>query len=159
MRIWIENRHPTVRVGQHLVRNWATRVLKALGLQEAELSILLVADEEIAALNRQYLRKRGPTNVIAFSMREGEGSQVAPHLLGDVVISPDTARREAEAAGIPFTKRLQALLVHGILHLLGHDHVGDKAQAQRMEQEEERLLGVLTGDSRVPRTRARGNAK
>ncbi len=159
MRIWIENRHPTVRVGQHLVRSWATRVLKVLDLQEAELSILLVADEEIAALNRRYLRKRGPTNVIAFSMQEGEGAPLAPHLLGDVVISLDTCKREAEKTVMPFHERLQALLVHGVLHLLGHDHVGDKAQAQSMEQEEERLLGILKEGSMDLRTSARRNAK
>jgi probable rRNA maturation factor len=159
LRIWIDNRHPTAIVSQQLVRAWARRILRALGLPEAEISILLVEDSEIAALNCQYFKRQGPTNVIAFSMREGEGAHLAPHLLGDVVICLDTARREAQAAGIPFTHRLQALLVHGILHLLAYEHVGDRAQAQRMGREEKRLLEVIRGDSRVLRSRGRGSAK
>jgi probable rRNA maturation factor len=76
-------------------------------------------------------------------MREGEGKQISPHLLGDVVVSLDTARREAEEGGIAWEVRLAALVIHGVLHLLGRDHVGDEAQARRMADEEERILAAL----------------
>ena len=110
---------------------------------DGELSILLVDDEQISALNRDYLSREGPTNVIAFAMREGEFSDLSPHLLGDVVISAETAGREAEAAGISFDQRLSELLVHGVLHLFGYDHETESADARAMEQKTAELLKVL----------------
>jgi probable rRNA maturation factor len=64
-------------------------------------------------------------------------------LLGDVVISLDAARAEAEQAGIPWRERLLSLLIHGILHLIGYDHMGDEEKAQQMAGEEGRILGML----------------
>ena len=110
---------------------------------EAELSLLIVDDDGIAPLNHQYLGRKGPTNVIAFPMQEGEFSDVSPHLLGDVVISVDTCQREAEAAGITFEKRFIELLIHGILHLFGYDHEKSITEAQRMENKSNALLQHL----------------
>jgi len=93
-----------------------------LGRPDAELSILVVDDGEIAEINRQYLGRTGPTNVISFPMNEGGFDDINPDLLGDVVISVDTAQREAADAGIGITDRFDDLLIHGILHLLGYDH-------------------------------------
>jgi probable rRNA maturation factor len=112
---------------------------------DGELSILLVDDEQISALNRDYLHREGPTNVIAFPMQEGEFSQISPHLLGDVVISVETARREAEMAGIALDRRLAELLVHGVLHLFGYDHETEGADAEAMEERARSLLQVLGG--------------
>ncbi len=145
MQIWIDIRHKEAGVSEDRVRRLASCVLEGLGHPEAELSVVLVDDEEMAGLNLQYLGKGGPTNVIAFSMREGEGGHISPHLLGDVVISLDTARREAREAGIPWEERLGALLVHGVLHLLGHDHEPGTLEARRMEAEEKRLAALLKG--------------
>jgi probable rRNA maturation factor len=145
MQIWTDIRHRDAGISPGEVERLASRILKELGLPEAELSLVLVDDEEMARLNLRYLRRTGPTNVIAFPMREGEGGHVAPNLLGDVVISLDTARREAGEAGIPWRERLAALLVHGILHLLGHDHEQGEGEAERMEAEEKRLTALLKG--------------
>ena len=100
-------------------------------------------DEQISALNRDYLHREGPTNVIAFAMQEGEFSQISPQLLGDVVISVETARREADAAGIAVDQRLAELLVHGVLHLFGYDHETEDADAEAMEEKSRALLKVL----------------
>ncbi len=105
--------------------------------------MVLLDDPAIAELNETYLGRKGPTNVLAFSMREGPYSDVQPGLLGDVVISVDTARREAEEAGVSFEERLDFLLIHGILHLFGYDHEGDDDQARRMEDKSEELAAVL----------------
>jgi probable rRNA maturation factor len=115
-----------------------------LGYPEHELSILIVDDPQIETLNRDYLHHEGPTNVISFPMQEGECSGVNPHILGDVVISVDTAKREAEMAGIPFHLRFMQLLIHGILHLAGYDHEGTEADAEKMEAKSDELILMLS---------------
>lgn len=125
------------------MRATAQAVLDALGFPDGELSILIVDDADIAELNETYLHRSGPTNVIAFSMREGDFPQISPQMLGDVVISTETARREADAAGIPFRERFVQLLVHGVLHLFGYDHEGPEAAAAEMDRKTADLLGRL----------------
>lgn len=120
-------------------------ILSALGCpEETELSVTIVGDRTIRRINRDYLARDRPTNVISFSLQEGEWSGVTPHALGDVIISADTAAREAEAAGMEPFERLSFLLLHGILHLCGYDHErsGD-AEAQKMEQKERELFRIL----------------
>lgn len=121
----------------------ARGILNALGCPDGELSVLIVDDDRIAQLNRQYLKRRGPTNVIAFPMREGAHSEIHPELLGDVVISMDTCARESRQAGIPVEQRFVELLVHGILHLFGYDHVGSATEALIMEEKSRELLDLL----------------
>ncbi len=114
-----------------------------MGCPDAELSVLIVDDPQIAVLNKQYLNRTGPTNVIAFPMQEGQFAEITPDLLGDVVISVETAGREALEAGIPPEERFLELLIHGILHLLGYDHVNDEAEALRMEAKTRELMTVV----------------
>jgi probable rRNA maturation factor len=76
-------------------------------------------------------------------MREGAFPDITPQLLGDVVISVDTAQREGEESGLGFAERFDQLLVHGILHLFGYDHVHDAGQARRMEEKSAELLNRL----------------
>jgi probable rRNA maturation factor len=121
----------------------AAAILNALDCPEAELSIVLVDDDEIAALNQEYLKRSGPTNVIAFPMQEGAFSEITPDLMGDVVISLDTCRRESEAAAMPFEERLDQLLIHGILHLCGYDHVTNAVDAERMAVKSDELMTVI----------------
>jgi probable rRNA maturation factor len=127
----------------------AAAILNALDSPEAELSIVLVDDDEIAALNQEYLRRSGPTNVIAFPMQEGAFGDITPHLLGDVVISLDTCRRESEGAAMPFEERFDQLLIHGILHLFGFDHVTNAADAERMAAKSEELVMVIKSSGDV----------
>jgi probable rRNA maturation factor len=114
-----------------------------LDFPEGEISILFVDDPQIEELNRKYLNRQGPTNVIAFAMRDGEFSHLAPHLLGDVVISTDTIAREAQNSGIPFDQRINELLVHGILHLFGYDHEKSGQDARKMEKKSRELLELI----------------
>jgi probable rRNA maturation factor len=125
------------------VRRTARGILNALGCPDGELSVLIVDDDRIARLNRQYLKRHGPTNVISFPMREGAHSEIHPELLGDVVISMDTCARESRQAGIPVEQRFVELLVHGILHLFGYDHVHSAAEARIMEEKSRELLDLL----------------
>ncbi len=110
---------------------------------DAELSILIVDDPQIEVLNREYLNRYGPTNVIAFPMQEGQFSNITPQLLGDVVISIETAAKEGIRAGISIEERLLQLLVHGILHLMGFDHEQSEQEAHIMEQKSIEILKSL----------------
>jgi len=95
-------------------------------------------------INRDYLGKDRPTNVISFSLQEGDCGGVNPHALGDVIISADTALREAETGDIEFFERLCFLLLHGILHLRGYDHErSGEFEAKRMENKEQELFSIL----------------
>jgi probable rRNA maturation factor len=105
----------------------------------------MVDDARIADLNQLYLQHSGPTNVISFPMREGDFGEINPHVLGDVVISMDTCAREAEEAGITVEARFDQLLIHGILHLLGYDHVHSESEARVMEARSDELLALLEG--------------
>jgi rRNA maturation RNase YbeY len=114
-----------------------------LDCHDKELSILFTDDEKIAKLNEQYRKKSGPTNVLAFSMEEGMDQGFASRMLGDVVISIDTALKEADDLGEPVASTIDRLLVHGVLHLLGFDHEASPKEAIRMEKEEKRLMSLI----------------
>ncbi len=106
--------------------------------------MVIVDDEEMRALNRDWLQRDRPTNVISFPMQEGAGAGLQPKMLGDVVVSADTAARDAAEAGISFGDELHFLLLHGILHLLGYDHErGTEAEARRMEAKEEEIFALI----------------
>lgn len=128
------------------------RVLKDLACLDKELSILFTDDDGIAHLNNCYLGRKGPTNVLAFPMKdlsvsdagaEGLSSEFESPMLGDVVISVNKAMRESKALQEPLEHTIDRLLVHGLLHLLGYDHEKSAAEAARMENEEKRLLAVI----------------
>lgn len=126
------------------LRKVAQQILNICAKPDAELSILIVDNAGIQQINREFLQRDRPTNVISFAMQEGLGAGVQPQLLGDVVISAERAAGDAAAARIPFEHELWFLLVHGILHLLGYDHErGSAAQAQEMEQREREIFTQL----------------
>jgi probable rRNA maturation factor len=115
-----------------------------LGCPDGELSIVLVDDPCITQLNESYLGHAGPTNVISFSMREGEFGDVNPGLIGDVVISMDTCAREAKNADMPMETRFHQLLIHGILHLFGYDHTQSAAEEKIMDAKSRELLLLIS---------------
>ena len=125
------------------VRRDAMRLLDLLGA-DAELSIVLVDDAEIRRLNARYRHIDRPTDVLAFAMREGDGATLHAALLGDVVISLDTAARQASARAVAVADEVRLLLAHGILHLLGYDHERSPADARRMFRKQRAILRRLT---------------
>lgn len=123
----------------------ARKILSVSGCPDAQLSVLLVNDRQIQVINRDYLQRDKSTNVISFPMQEGEGAGVHPDLLGDVVISVETAQRDAGEAGRSLESELYFLLLHGILHLLGYDHErGTQEDAERMEAREKEIFALLS---------------
>ena len=140
MKIWIRNRQKHTPLDLRKIRRVAHRILTELGLPNAELSLLLVNDVQIQALNRRYLRLDKPTNVLAFPMREGEFSVLHPNLLGDLVISVETARRQMKRFGLDKMKMVILLMIHGVLHLLGYEHEGTKKGAREMAIKQKELF-------------------
>jgi len=117
------------------------RILKDLGCHDAELSILITDDKHIAELNDRFLNRKGPTNVLAFPIREDDPNVPETAMLGDIVISLDAAMRDAIKAEESLSKIIDRLLIHGLLHILGYNHVNSE-EAWRMEKETQRLLNV-----------------
>ncbi len=126
------------RVDRGLLLARARAVLRALGHTRSELSIALVDDREMAALNAEHRGRRAPTDVLSFSLIEGDHNAYRGRLLGDVVISVDTAARQARSTHRALDDELLRLLVHGALHLVGHDH-RQEGEARRMRAEERRV--------------------
>ena len=124
------------------VAELARGVLRAEGIRSALLSIALVSKRRIATLNREHLGRSGATDVIAFGFAPaGDRGPV----VGDIYIAPDVARESARDHGIPMREELSRLVVHGTLHVLGHDHPETDARARSpMWRRQERLLARLT---------------
>ena len=129
------------------VASAAQRMLEAMRIGEAELSLLLCDDPTMATLNRDYRGKEGPTDVLAFALLEGTPMAArGPLLLGDVVISLPTAKRQAEERGRSMHDEVMELLAHGLLHLLGFDHV-DLPQERRMRARTDLLRSTALSGS------------
>lgn len=120
----------------------ADAVLVAAGVPEAELSVALVDDAAIAELNAAYRDKAGPTDVLSFSLVEGDHADHRGKMLGDVVISVPVAERQARELGHDLDEELLRLLIHGVLHLLGFDHEEDD-EAERMERREREVRAEI----------------
>ena len=131
-------------IDRRRLRSRAAQILRELGCARAELSIALVDDATIAALNARYRGIARATDVLSFSLVEGDHAERRGALLGDVVVSLDTAAAQARRARRSLDDEVVRLLIHGTLHLLGHDHVRAD-EARRMRAEERRLWKALHG--------------
>lgn len=109
---------------------------------DLELSIYLTDDMELQRLNKIYRNVDSPTDVLAFAMREGEDADIHPQLLGDIVISVETAQKQASEVGHSLDMELALLTVHGVLHLLGYDDMTERESAI-MRVKEETILRLL----------------
>ena len=123
----------------------AGAALEREGLGPGELSVLITNDETVRRLNREYAGEDAPTDVLAFSLTEGEEFALPDGVLrlGEVIISYHTAQRQAAEAGRPVRDEVDHLLVHGILHLLGYDHAESKEE-ERMRARERELLAAMS---------------
>ena len=157
--VLLQNLQRSIAIDMSRLRRMAESILAAMHVEDAELSIVLVSDGRIRALNRRYRKKDSATDVLAFPL-ESEGGGPSrlrrrsvrsfrkahgqpPWVLGDVVISLATARRQAQDFGHGFHQEVVRLVVHGVLHLLGYDHERGTREAARMAGEERRVLRMV----------------
>jgi probable rRNA maturation factor len=153
-------------VSRAVLRRWAERMLVDLDLSEAELSVAVTDDDEIRELNRVFRHRDKATDVLAFAMREGHqmGGAASPtterrtkkrvrELLGDVVVSVETARRQAKEHRRTLDEEMRMLLAHGLLHLVGYDHQTDREEAV-MNAATDRLCRAATAKSAKARATA-----
>lgn len=120
----------------------ARRLLAEVGEAGTGLSLSLVSDDAIRALNREYRGRDAATDVLSFPLDETSDHKVTETLLGDVVISVDTARRQAAGYDATLQREIYRLLIHGLLHLKGHDHE-QVAERRTMRREERRLADAI----------------
>jgi probable rRNA maturation factor len=163
----ILNRQRTVRVARPPLEQFLARVREQLKLNGADLTVCLVSDAAIARMNETFRHKKGPTDVLSFPSGEPGAarrrsarprarssrslsrrslatrrSPPAAAFLGDIAISPATARRNAKKFRRTLPGELQILILHGVLHLLGYDHETDDGQMTRVENRLRRKLGL-----------------
>ncbi len=144
MIIQIENRQKRVKIDKRRLRTMTTKLLKTLDCKDKEISITFVDDAQIQVINRDYLGKDRPTNVISFSLQEGDFGGVNPAVLGDIIISAETALADAEKGRLTLDEELAFLIIHGLLHLLGYNHEGTTPQeAAKMRKKEKELFNFL----------------
>ena len=152
----ILNRQKKVRLAEQSLAKFLGEILQELNIAEAEVSVGFVSDSEIAKWNQRFRGKKGPTDVLSFpalsrrrvarhrrakslpGMQRGSGVD----FLGDVAIAPETARRYAKKNGRTLDAELRVLMLHGVLHLMGYDHLTDTGQMDRIEQELRRKFGI-----------------
>jgi len=124
------------------IKRTAQDILDFLDQSESELSLALVDNAAIAKLNKKYRRKSKATDVLSFP---AESAANGPGLLGDVVISIDKARQQAQAGGWTLTQEIDRLLIHGIVHLLGYDHERSPKDARVMRALEKKIARAVCG--------------
>ena len=148
----ILNRQREVRVALRPLESFLRRVKRELGLQQSDVTVCLVSDAAMARLNQSFRKKKGPTDVLSFPSvtrhrpvrlpRRSRANSGKREELGEIAISPATARRYAKKHGRPIAAELRVLMLHGVLHLLGYDHETDRGEMDKIEQKLRKRLGL-----------------
>src|ERR1700745_114549 len=145
----ILNRQRRIPLALKSLARFSERVQRELGFPEESVTVCFVSDPAMARMNRKFREKRGPTDVLSFptrhirtrqSRRRGE-TGAADHYVGDVVISPETARRYARQRSHGLSSELRVLILHGMIHLAGYDHESDNGEMMHLERRLRRRLG------------------
>jgi probable rRNA maturation factor len=152
----ILNRQRAVRLSTRALESFLLRVRRELDLKQAQVTVCLVSDAEIAGMNESFRKKRGPTDVLSFPavrLRQPSRSKRRPASvasssagsdasLGDIAIAPAVAKRNAKNFGRTLPTELKILILHGVLHLLGFDHEADHGEMDRTEKKLRKRLGL-----------------
>ena len=145
----ILNRQRAVHVARRPLESFLREVQDEVGFQGAGVTVCLVSDAEIARLNETFRKKKGPSDVLSFPavvrrrpLWPGSKAVIAGGILGDIAISPATARRYAKKHRRKLASELRVLILHGVLHLLGYDHETDRGEMDRFEQRLRKRLGL-----------------
>lgn len=143
MDIQIQNHQAIYEVDSAKFKKHIQKIMRELGHDEVELSILIVDDAKIRKLNRQYRNIDAATDVLSFPQNAGEEAEFISHMLGDVVISVEMAQRQAAEHQFSVEQELVLLLIHGTLHLLGYDHERSSKEGEIMRQRTWKLFDLI----------------
>jgi probable rRNA maturation factor len=147
----ILNRQRSVRLSTRALESFLLRVRRELDLKQAQVTVCLISDAEIAGMNQSFRKKHGPTDVLSFPAvklpqparsRRLPDSLDSDASLGDIAIAPAVAKRNAKNYGRTLPAELKILILHGVLHLLGFDHEADRGEMDRTEKKLRRRLGL-----------------
>lgn len=137
----IVNRQRRVRVAVQPLLDFYECVRQELRFPPDSVTVQLISDDAMSRLNREYRQKRGPTDVLSFPAKPSKPPQDAEYL-GDIAISPETARRNARRFSRGLAVEMRILILHGMIHLAGFDHETDHGEMDRLERRLRRRLGV-----------------
>ncbi len=140
--IEVVNRQRRVELDEGRWRDFGERALKKIGAGGAGATVAFVSDRAMRELNRRWRGKAGTTDVLSFPLEQDEFEQVEGLTLGDVVISVERAALQAEEHGLTFENEIEQLILHGLLHLCGHDHEADGGEMNALELRLRRRLGI-----------------
>ncbi len=148
MEVLLRNTQRKVKLDTTLIKSRTRKVLQSLELEKIELSILIVNDKKIQELNSNYRDQDKPTDVLSFPQEEGTIDEAGHRLLGDVVVSAETAEKQAEDHCLTLDQEIMLLIIHGVLHLMGYDHEQSREDAAFMKKKtklvfQELFPGVL----------------
>ena len=143
----IVNRQRRVPVAVEPLQYFYERVRQELQFPPESVTVQLVSDEAMARLNRTFRRKHGPTDVLSFPAKKTRPAKDGKYV-GDIAISPQTARRNARRYSRALTVEMRILILHGMIHLAGFDHENDHGEMNRLERRLRRQLGILGRNSR-----------
>ena len=151
----IVNRQRRVPVAVQPLREFYERVQRELRFPPESVTVQLISDDAMATLNQTYRKKQGPTDVLSFPATTSKPRQGADYM-GDIAISPETARRNARRFSRSLALEMRILILHGMIHLAGFDHENDNGEMEKLERRLRRRLGVAgrsgvsgrSGDSR-----------
>jgi probable rRNA maturation factor len=137
----IVNRQRRVPVAVKPLQDFYERVRRELHFSPESVTVQLISDDAMAGLNRTYRKKQGPTDVLSFPATDGEPVRNAEYI-GDIAISPETARRNARRFSRSLPVEMRILILHGMIHLAGFDHEADHGEMDRLERRLRRNLGL-----------------
>jgi probable rRNA maturation factor len=150
MNLQIQNNQNKIKINRRKIRAAILKILKILECADKEISINFVDDTKIKQLNKQYLGKDKATNVLSFSLREDEYGNINPQVLGDIIISVETAQKDAVYGNLTVDQEINFLIIHGLLHLLGYDHENTtKKETSKMRKKERELFNIACGGSDI----------
>jgi probable rRNA maturation factor len=149
----ILNQQHEVRVAMRPLESFLRRVKREFGLKQSDVTVCLISDKAMARLNQNFRKKKGPTDVLSFpavirrrpvrlKRKSNAGRSANREDLGDIAISPSTARRYARKNGRILASELRVLILHGVLHLLGYDHETDRGEMDEIEQKLRKRFGL-----------------
>lgn len=140
--IEIVNRQRKFPIASARWETFAVKALKALPVKNASATVVFVSDRAMAELNYRWRGKRGTTDVLSFPAAQDRFEKFEGLNLGDVVISVEQAARQAKENKLSLNAEVAQLILHGLLHLCGHDHATDKGEMDRLELQLRKRLGI-----------------